>query len=66
MTVSITEDRDLVPRCPHCEAELSEIVATTAGTIGSSQFRFGKRYVYACPSCRRALGVSHRKGFWAG
>ena len=66
MPVMIREEIDLVPRCPHCNGELNEIVATTATTAGSSQFRFGKRYVYACPSCRKALGVSHRKGFWAG
>jgi hypothetical protein len=26
----------------------------------------GKRFVYFCGTCRKVLGVSHRKGFWMG
>ena len=66
MPVTIREERDLIPRCPHCDRELSEVVATTPSSAGSASFTFGKRTVYACPTCRKALGVSHRKGFWAG
>lgn len=66
MPVMISEQPELVPLCPHCNHELGEIVATTARGQGSAAFMFGKRTVYACPSCRKALGVSHRKGFWMG
>lgn len=66
MTVMITEDPDLVPLCPHCSHELNEVVGTTPKAQGTAAFMFGKRTVYACPSCRKALGISARKGFWAG
>ena len=67
MTV-IRESPDLVPLCPHCEAPLTEVEARTidVGRGGGVQIRFGKRYVYACPACRKELSISHRKGFWAG
>ena len=66
MQVTIKEDHDLFPRCPHCDAELTEISATTAAAQGSRSFTFGKRYVYACPTCKKFLGLSQRKGIWAG
>ncbi len=66
MPVMITEDPDLVPLCPHCDQELREIVGRTPKTRGAAAFMFGRRTVYACPSCRKVLGVSHRKGFWMG
>ena len=66
MPVVVTEDPDLVPLCPHCGRELTEIVATSPKAQGSSSFTFGKRYVYSCPSCRKVLGLTQRKGFWAG
>ena len=66
MAVVIVEEPNLVPLCPHCNRELNEIVAATPTVSGSAAFRFGKRHVYACPSCHKALGITHRKGFWAG
>jgi uncharacterized protein with PIN domain len=66
MPVVVTEEPDLVPLCPHCNRELNEIIATSPDVKGSSTFTFGKRFVYACPSCRKALGITQRKGFWAG
>ena len=65
MTV-IIENPDLVPLCPHCKAPLNEIDARTIPASGSSSFQFGKRYIYACKACNTALGITHRKGFWAG
>ena len=64
MTV-VRESVDLVPLCPHCHSALDEVEARVVRTKGRSspEFRFGKRYIYACP---KALGISHRKGFWAG
>lgn len=69
MTV-IRQDPTLVATCPGCGEPLTEIAAREVpvhGRVeGSVSFKWGKRYVYACPACSVALGVSHRKGFWAG
>lgn len=66
MSTTIREDPDLSPTCPHCDAPLTEVRATTVPAVGSASFQFGKRYVYACPRCNKLLGITHRKGFWAG
>ena len=58
--ISIREDDSKVPVCPHCERELSEILARRLKST------LGVRYVYFCRDCRKVLGVSHRKGFWMG
>ena len=65
MTVVI-ESPDLVPICPYCDADLHELHGRTLAARGNISFGFGKRYIYSCPVCRKALGISHRKGFWAG
>ena len=51
---------DVNPICPHCSAELT--------TVWFRELRgmMGKRYLYFCPSCKKVLGVSHRKGFFMG
>lgn len=54
------EKEDFKPKCPHCEKELENIISTQVEST------FGKRYIYACPECKKVLGVSHRKGFWMG
>lgn len=51
---------DIKPICPHCNAEL------TTMWFRGVQSLMGKRYVYFCPSCKKVLGVSHRKGFFMG
>lgn len=66
MPIIVREDPDLVPLCPHCSRELSEIVATAPPASGSTSFKFGIRTVYACPTCRKVLGLSQRKTFWSG
>ena len=56
-----TERKDkITPLCPYCEKPQKAIHYQAAGG------RFGKRYVYFCASCKKVLGVSHRKGFWMG
>jgi uncharacterized protein with PIN domain len=60
------EQPALVPLCPHCNDVLTTISARTLEVRGSRTTRFGKRYVYACPSCNKLLGITHRKGFWMG
>ena len=60
MPITVNEDPDLVPRCPHCSAELTEISATTIKPQGPIAFRIGRRHIYACPFCRKTLGFSQR------
>jgi hypothetical protein len=51
---------EIQPICPHCQTEIT--------TLWYRELRgpFGRRYIYFCSQCRKALGVSHRKGFWMG
>lgn len=60
------EDPTLILNCPHCGAELTTIRARSLDFVGGTAAGSGKRHVYACPSYRAVLGVSHRKGFWMG
>ncbi len=65
-SVTAVEDPDLVPLCPHCDGLLTSVRARQMSSTGKPASRFGKRYIYACPSCNRTFGISHRKGFWMG
>lgn len=58
--IEIQENTQILPLCPHCKKELNLVYTQEIAGM------FGKRYIYFCPSCRAALGVSHRKGFWMG
>ncbi len=42
-----------LPRCPHCEQELSEIHLRAVG----AGFVVASHAVYSCPHCRKVLGV---------
>ena len=64
--VIVDEQPALVPDCPHCDSALTTIHTRRLDALGSPTTRFGKRYLYACPSCNKLLGISHRKGFWMG
>jgi glutaredoxin len=64
--VIAVEQPGLVPNCPHCNDALNTIATRTLEVRGSRTTRFGKRYLYACPSCKKLLGITHRKGFWMG
>ena len=48
------------PICPHCESPIQEV------GVRKVQSALGVRYLYFCRNCKKALGVSHRKGFWMG
>ena len=58
--IKVEEKEAVAPICPHCSSELQTIWVRKLESV------FGKRYVYFCPSCRKVLGISHRKGFWMG
>lgn len=58
--VEFETKNDVPPLCPHCEAEVRKLWVQEVRGV------FGRRYVYYCPSCRKIVGVSHRKGFWMG
>jgi len=57
--VDVTEQSDS-PICPHCERDIKKLKAKKMESI------LGVRYLYFCSDCSKALGVSHRKGFWMG
>jgi len=58
--LELKEKEDVEPLCPHCSKPLL--------TIWMHELRslLGKRFIYFCPECKKALGISHRKGFWMG
>ncbi len=58
--IELRERDDMAPLCPHCSSEVR--------TVWYQQLKgvFGKRYIYYCGTCRKVLGLSHRKGFWMG
>lgn len=58
--IALRERNDAQPVCPHCSQSLHEIWFRELKGL------LGKRYVYFCSNCRKALGVSHRKGFFMG
>ncbi len=58
--IALKEKNDAQPLCPHCTQPLNEV------WFRELRGFLGKRYVYFCSMCRKALGVSHRKGFFMG
>lgn len=58
--VQLQERNDIVPECPHCNQKITNLYYQEIKAF------LGKRYIYFCSSCRKTLGVSHRKGFWMG
>ena len=58
MKIEITEREDIRPVCPHCSTELRSIFTQKLAGF------MGRREVYFCGTCRKVLGMSHRKAFW--
>jgi hypothetical protein len=58
--IDLVEKKDIEPICPHCQQRLSEVFFQRLRSF------LGRRYLYFCPGCHKALGVSHRKGLWMG
>ena len=56
----VEERGDFRPLCPHCEREMDRLLAR----LLTSSF-LSRRLIYCCPHCRKAIGVTHRKGLWA-
>jgi len=50
----------VLPLCPHCEQEIEGVYQQQLDESS------GKAYLWFCMNCRKAFGVSHRKGFWMG
>ena len=48
--VKVREEKDFVPICPHCERRIEEVVVVKHGFANI-------HYVYACPHCKKILGV---------
>jgi hypothetical protein len=60
-SIRVERREDVQPICPHCSAELRVVLMRElSGTF------FGRRYICFCSQCSKALGFSHRKGFWMG
>ncbi len=58
--IKLEKAHDVDPICPHCEAQLKTVwFRELMGFLG-------RRYLYFCASCRKVLGVTHRKGFFMG
>ena len=58
--IELEERNDAMPICPHCSEDLNRL------WVREIRAWLGRRFIYFCPSCRKTLGVSHRKGFWMG
>ncbi len=58
--IEIESTQTIDPLCPHCETVQQRLL------VRSVRSTLGRRYVYFCSSCRKILGVSHRKGFFMG
>lgn len=58
--IYVEERDDVSPICPHCEKEIKKVF------VKKLESTFGVRFMYMCSSCRKTLGVTHRKGFWMG
>ena len=58
--MEVKEKNDVTPICPHCAESVREV------WFRELKGMLGRRYVYFCASCKKVLGVSHRKGFWMG
>ena len=58
--IRVGEDSGKNPLCPHCEKEIRTL------NVRKIKSPLGVRFIYFCDHCCKALGVSHRKGFWMG
>jgi hypothetical protein len=52
-TCEVVRRQDVVPICPHCDAELPVIYSQKPGR---ASFGMGRGFVFFCPDCRKVLG----------
>ena len=56
---TLVDRPDLVPICPHCDAQLPEVYRKGTGfPLGQ-----GRTLVYFCPHCRKVLGFAQGRVF---
>ena len=55
--LQFTEMADLVPKCPHCAAELHEVYLKHKG-LGYIE---GRNVLYFCPHCSKVLGIGQSR-----
>jgi hypothetical protein len=48
--MKVDEDKELRPKCPHCERTLERLVKVKHG-------EYEQHNVYCCPHCHKILGV---------
>jgi hypothetical protein len=58
--IRIREDFPAAPICPHCRKDIQEVAARRVEST------LGVQFLCFCTTCRKVLGVSHRKGLWMG
>ena len=54
---NVVEREDLVPVCPHCSKDLSEVYRKSKG----AGFVVGRNSVFFCPHCRKVLGFAQSR-----
>lgn len=52
---NVVKREDLVPRCPHCEEELTEVYTKGKGV----PLIAGHNVLFFCPHCLKVLGFGH-------
>ncbi len=55
--LKVIKRNDLLPLCPHCGKELSEVYAKAQG----AGFVMGKDTMYFCPHCSKVLGFAQSR-----
>lgn len=51
---ALVDRNDLVPLCPHCNAELNEVYRKGRGFPIAQ----GRTLIYFCPTCHKTLGFA--------
>ena len=54
---NVVERNDLLPICPHCDKELTEVHRKSKG----AGLLVGRNSVFFCPHCRKVLGVGQSR-----
>lgn len=56
---ALVDRTDLVPTCPHCEAQLNEVYRKGTGFPLAQ----GRTLIYFCPQCLKVLGFAQGRVF---